>query len=141
MTSESSEDIGTITSITGNKITVEIPKGGGCKSCSMHGICGTNSTPIILTFDTDGTYRMGDKVRVSVSSNIKLLSTVIVYLLPLAALFAFYLIARNYMQELGAILAGFIGLCLSFLVVRFLDKKIGKHINFQLGEKCEDLSE
>jgi len=140
MTAEASEDIGIVTTVVANKITVEIPKGGGCKSCSMHGICGTNSKPIILTFASDGTYKPGDKVIVSVSTGIKLLSTVIVYLLPLMALFAGFLIARSFMQELGAVLIGFISLALSFLVVRWLDRKIGKHINFQLGGKCEDLS-
>jgi positive regulator of sigma E activity len=141
MTPDTSEDIGIVTAVDGNKITVEIPKGGGCKSCSMHGICGTNSTPIILTFGSDGTYKTGDKVIISVSANIKLLSSVIVYLLPLVALFAFFLVARSFMQELASIVIGFIGLCLSFLVVRWLDRKIGKRINFQLGGRCEDLSE
>jgi positive regulator of sigma E activity len=141
MTSEASEDIGIVTSVNGNSITVEIPKVGGCKSCQMHGICGTNSTPIILTFETSDIYIIGDKVIISVSTSIKMLSSVIVYLLPLAALFTCFIIARSFMQELGAILVGFIGLCLSFWGVRFLDKKIGKRMNFQLGGRSENLSE
>lgn len=139
MSSETSDDIGFVTAVNGLKITVEITKGGGCKSCSMHGLCGTSSTPIILTFDTDGSYKIGDKVIISVETGVKLLSSVIVYLLPLVALFASFLIARSYLPELGAIAVAFIGLCLSFLIVRLLDKKISKKINFQLGEKCEDL--
>ncbi len=141
MKSEQSVDIGVVTQIKGQKITVEIPKGGGCKSCSMHGICGTNSTPIVLSFETDEAYNVGDKVNISVGANIKILSSLIVYLLPLVALFAFYLIARMYMQELGAVFFGFIGLVLSFLLIRLIDKKIGKHINFELGGRCEDLPE
>jgi positive regulator of sigma E activity len=141
MTDEHSVDTGIVTHIQGKKITVEIAKGGGCKSCSMHGLCGTNSTPIVLSFITDAEYQIGDKVNVSVGTNIKLLSSVIVYLLPLVALFAFFLIARSFMQELGAVLCGFIGLILSFLLIRVIDKKIGKHINFELGGKSEDMPE
>lgn len=141
MNSESTEDIGIVTAVNGNRITVEIAKGGGCKSCQMHGICGTSATPIVLTFEANAVYNVGDKVRISASTGIKLLSTVIVYLLPLVTLFVSFIIARHYMQELGAILVGFIGLCLSFLIVRYLDKKISKHISFQLGGRYEDLPE
>jgi positive regulator of sigma E activity len=138
MSAEQSQDIGTVTAINGKKITVEIPKGGGCKSCEMHGLCGIDQNPIVLTFEANDTYAVGDRVTVSVSTSIKLLSILIVYLLPLIALFVSFIIARSYMSELGAIAVGFAGLGLSFLLVRFLDRKISKHIDFQLGEKIED---
>jgi positive regulator of sigma E activity len=134
-----SEDIGLVTSVSGNRITVEIPKGGGCKSCSMKGLCGSDNKPVVLYFDTDGQYQVGDKVNVSVSSGVRILSSVIVFVFPLLALFGFFLIGRSFMTELNSIIFGFGGLLLAFAVIKLLDKCIGKHINFQLGGKHEDM--
>jgi positive regulator of sigma E activity len=136
---EASEDIGLVTAVNGNKITVEIAKGGGCEHCVMRGMCGTNATNLILHFETDGSYEVGDKVKVCVSSGIRIMSSLIVFGLPLLALFVFFLIARRYTNEPIAVLIGFGGLLLAFLAIRLLDKKIAKRIDFQLGGKYEDM--
>lgn len=138
MSSENIADIGIVTSVNGKSITVEICKSGGCKTCSMHGVCGSNNTPVILHFETDDVYHIGDKVIVSVSSGVRILSSVIVFVFPLLALFGFFLLGRSFTSELGAILTGFAGMLLAFIVVKLIDKRIAKHINFQLGGKYED---
>ena len=139
MNTENTEDIGIVTAINGTKITVEISKGGVCKSCAKHGMCGIDSTPVVLEFDTNDVYQIGDKVRITIATRFKLLSMLIVYVLPLIALFLFYIVARQYMKEIWAIMAGFCGVVLSYLIIRILDKNLGKHMSFQLGGKYEDL--
>jgi positive regulator of sigma E activity len=134
------EDIGTVTAINGKEITVEIEKGGGCKSCGMKGLCGSDNKPVVLHFQTDDTYQIGDRVNVSISSGIRILSSLLVFVFPLLALFGFYFIGKSFTNELGSIITGFAGMILAFVIIRFLDKKIAKRIDFQLGGKCEDLS-
>jgi positive regulator of sigma E activity len=141
MTNEAPEDIGTVSSVDGTRIKVEINKSGGCKSCGMRGLCGNTMTPIVLFFETDGSYKTGDRVKVSVSSRIRILSSLLIFAFPLIALFGFYLIFRNFAAESMAALAGFGGLVAAFLIVKLIDKRIGKHINFVLEGKCEDLPE
>ncbi len=138
MATEHTEDIGTVTSVQGRNITVEICKSGGCKTCSMHGICGSNNTPIILHFETGDDYKIGDQVIVSVSSGVRILSSLIVFILPLIALLGFFLLGRNFTSELGAIIIGFTGMLAAFIAIRLIDRKIAKHINFQLEGKYEN---
>ncbi|HOV16481.1 MAG TPA: SoxR reducing system RseC family protein [Candidatus Cloacimonadota bacterium] len=138
---EITEDIGVVTAVQDNRITVEIAKGGGCKSCSMYSFCGGNESKLTVNFNTDGGYRIGDKVKVDISAGIRVLSSLIIFGLPLVALFAFFLIARQFTSEPYAILIGFGGLLLSFLIVKILDKKMAKRINYRLGGKCDNLPE
>jgi positive regulator of sigma E activity len=136
---EATEDVGVVTATEGKSITVEITKGGGCKSCSMKGLCGTNVSTVVLKFDTEETYNLGDKVRVSVSSGIRVLSSLLVFGLPLLALFGFFLIGRSFTSEPVAVLIGFVGLLLAFGFIRLLDKRIAGKIQFHLEGKYEDL--
>jgi positive regulator of sigma E activity len=141
MSASNMEDIGIVTEVNGSRIKVDIAKGGGCKNCGMKGLCGSTNTPIVLHFDTDGSYQVGDKVLVSVSAGLRVLSALLVFVFPLLALFGFFLIARRFTSEPLSVLAGFTGLILAFFVVRLVDKRVGKRINYQLGGKCENLPE
>jgi positive regulator of sigma E activity len=141
MLSDSTDDIGTVTSVEGKYITVEINKGGGCKNCGMKGFCGTSNSPIILRFETDELYKTGDRVAVSVEPGIRLLSSLIVFGLPLIAMFGFFIVASKFFNEPVSVLISFAGMVLSFLVVRRLDKYFSKKVNFRLRGKYEDMSE
>jgi len=141
MASHNPVDLGIVTSVQGKAITVEIVKGGGCKACGLKGLCGTDNNPIIMHFDTDDSYQIGDKVIVSVSAGVRVLSSLIVFIFPLLAMFGFYFAGRCYTTESGSILIAFGGLLLAFGIIRILDKRIGRKINFSLGGRYEDLSE
>jgi len=134
-------DLGTVIAVDGSQITVEICKSGGCKSCGLKGLCGSGKSSLILKFTTDDTYRIGDKVIVSVEPGVRILSSLLVFVFPILALFGFFLLGRMFFSELGAILIGFAGMALAFLIVKLLDRLIAKKINIELGGKCEDLSE
>jgi len=141
MPTEAIEDIGTVIAVNGSMITVEICKSGGCKSCGLKGLCGSGKTSQILSFETNESYRIGDKVVVSVSSGVRILSSIIVFIFPLLGLFGFFLLGRIFLSEPGAIGLGFAGMVIAFLVVKLLDKLIGRQINFSLGGKYEDMPE
>lgn len=141
MAAEQETDIGTVIAIDGRQITVEICKSGGCQSCGLKGLCGSGKSSLLLTFTTDDIYRIGDKVLVSVSAGVRVLSSLLVFVFPILALFGFFLAARMFVNEPVAIIIGFAGMGIAFLIVKLLDKLIAKKINFVLGGKCEDLSE
>ncbi len=141
MAAEKIEDIGTVTAVSGNRITVEINKGEGCKSCGIKGLCGNSMKPVVLQFETKDKYRIGDKVKVSIPGGIRVLSSLLIFGVPLMALFGFFLLARVFVSEIAAVVIGFAGLSLAFLLIRCLDRSIGKYINFQLEGMYEDLPE
>jgi len=105
----------------------------------MKSLCGSNQTSSILHFQTDESYQIGDKVKVSISSKVRIISALLVFGLPLISMFGFYLAAIDYLAESYAIILGFLGLIVSFFVIRMIDKKIGNKINFELGGKYEDM--
>jgi sigma-E factor negative regulatory protein RseC len=138
---EQNADVGIVTAVAPNRITVEIEKGGGCKSCGMKNLCGVSSNNLVLQFDTSDSYSIGDRVIVSVSAGIRVLSALLVFGFPLAVLFIAFILARLLFNELVSVAAAFIGFVLSFLVIKLIDKRIVKHIEFKLEGKCENLSE
>lgn len=138
---EQSADIGIVTAVAGSRITVEIEKGGGCKTCGMKNLCGVSNTNLVLHFDTNDKYNVGDKVVVSVGTGIRVFSALIVFGLPLTILFLTFMAARLLFNELVSVGMAFAGFALSFLIIKLIDKRIANHIEFQLEGKCEDLSE
>lgn len=138
---EQNADLGIVTAIAGNRITVEIEKGGGCKSCGMKNLCGVSNSNLVLQFDTSDQYNIGDKVVISVSAGIRVFSALIVFGLPLAILFLTFMAARLLFNELVSVGMAFAGFAMSFLIIKLIDKRIANHIEFQLEGKCEDLSE
>lgn len=141
MNSESCEDIGIVKSITGKTITVQIEKGGGCHSCGMKNLCGSNNKPIILHFTTEDTFQVGDKVIVSITSGMRIMASLIVFIFPLILLFGFYAIARYllHFSEGLSISMAMVGLLNALFICKMLDKLFRKKINFSLGGKYEDL--
>jgi len=138
---ESIHDIGVVISAREGHITVKVDKSGGCKSCSMNALCGSGSKAFTLEFDTKDTFAAGDKVQVMIAPGSRILSSLIVFGLPILGLVAGYLIARNWLSEPVSVVLGFGGLVMMFLFIKLLDKRMANRIQYTLGGKCEDLPE
>lgn len=128
-------DSGIVTAIIGNKVTVELQRGGGCKSCAMHGLCMTKSTPAIFHIVSSLPLQVGDRVELDVSAGGRVLSSLLIFGTPVAALFIGFLIAQNWFNELISIFFAFASLALSFYLVRFCDRKWGSKLNIEIARK------
>ncbi len=138
---ETIEDVGIVREVQDGKVTVELKRGGGCKSCSMRNICSPAGKPVILEFDTELTLKPGDRVLVMIEPRFRILSAVIVFLLPLIGLIGGYILAKSFFTEGISIVIGFASLIIVFFIVRYLDRLIGRRISFALRGKCEDMSQ
>lgn len=128
------EDSGIVKAINGNKITVEIERGGGCKSCSMHGFCMKNVMDE-MELSTELPLQVGDRVQLEVSASGRALASLMIFGLPLAFLFAGFLISSIWLSEIVSIGIGFTALAISFLIIRALDKSLGAKLDIQIAGK------
>ncbi len=135
MTEEFSEDSGVVTEVQGNKITVEIVRGGGCKSCAMQGFCFKKNTPARFTLTSNLPLQTGDLVQLDISPAGRTLASLLIFGLPLVCLFTGFLIASQWLTELASILLGLAALAASFLPIRWLDKKLGNKLNIGILRK------
>ncbi len=135
MIEEIIEDCGLVTAVHGNMVTVEIVRGGGCKSCTMQGFCFKKSTPARFVLPTDLPLEIGDKVLLDISPGGRAIASLLIFGLPLAFLFAGFILAGIWLSELAAIIVAFATMGLAFLIVRLLDAKLSKRLSIHILRK------
>ncbi len=131
------EDIAVVTAVKGRSVTVEIMPGGGCKDCSMGHVCGAQGKKIQHQIKTDLNLAVGDQVKIFVSPGVKLLSSLVIFILPIFDLILFYCIAKFVflLSENFSIVIGLVGFLLSGILIKVLDKIYAEKINFEILEK------
>ncbi len=132
---EEQQDVGTVVYVKGRNVSVEVVRGGGCKSCSMRGMCFGNNTPAVFDLVTDMELKEGDRVALEISPGIRVLSSLLVFAVPLAFLFGGFLLANVWLQELPSIGIAFAITALSFLLIRLIDKKLGGQLQVRIERK------
>ena len=134
------EDLGIITQIKKNIVTVEIQKGGGCKSCAAKSVCGGNENSVSYDIKTDLSLKIGDRVKVYVSSGVKLFSSFVIFIYPIIMMLIFYLIPKLLfkLSENISIMISVFGLFISGIVIYKLDKIFAGKIHFEIAEKIEN---
>ncbi|HPS38186.1 MAG TPA: SoxR reducing system RseC family protein [Candidatus Cloacimonadota bacterium] len=129
------EDIGIVVEMTGRIARVELERGGGCKGCSMRGMCFSKGKPAVFELATDLDLAPGDRVSIVISPRARILSSLLIFLMPVLFLFLGFVLASRFMAELPSIGVAFCFMAVSFLIVRLIDRKMGNHLEIRLGEK------
>lgn len=129
------EDIGTVVSVSGSSVKVELVRGSGCKSCSMRGMCFGRNTPAVFDLESDLDLHPGDRVQLEIAPSTRVLSALLVFGLPLLCLFAGYLIGSHWLAELPSIGIAFAATALSFIIMRQIDKRCGNRLQVRIGRK------
>ncbi len=132
---EATEDIGKVVAVNGNKIKIEIERGGGCKSCAMRGMCFSKNSPAVFELESELELAEGDKVRLDIAPATRILGSITIFLIPVIFLFLGFLIASQWLSELASIGVSFASMAASFLIVRLIDKLFGKQLDIRIGEK------
>ena len=119
----------------GNCVTVEIERGGGCKSCRMRGFCFKESEPAKFDIVTDLPLQVNDKVQLDISPVGRTLVSLLVFGVPILFLFLGFMIASLWFAEFVSILIGFAFMGLSFRIVRLIDRKYGNRLKIGIARK------
>lgn len=135
MPDEQLEDTGIVKEISGKLATVEIIRGGGCKSCQMQGLCFRKNEPVSFTIQTELALQAGDRVQLDIAPAGRVLASLLIFGLPLLALFAGFIISSEWLIEIGAIAVGFLCMAISFIIIRMVDKVLGQSLKVSIKEK------
>ncbi len=134
------EESGTVVAVDGGTAHVRLLRRATCDKCGM---CGMGKQPeIMVEVPNTAGAKSGDEVRLAVESGSLLRAAVAVYVIPLLALLAGYLIlsfllggvATGTPREALAITGGFLALGLSFLWLRRYDRRSGDRFTPRMVE-------
>lgn len=137
------EETAVVSKVVGDFAFVETQNNGSCGNCTSKSGCSSvyslfalkprNNLKIKNTL----ALKEGDSVVVAVSSSELLVATSLMYLLPLALLFIFSLIAKLLVGESASIIAGLCGLFSGLFWVKFYtgDAKVAKRFQPKLLRK------
>jgi len=127
------EEEGIVAEIEGNIAKVAILKKSACEQCAAAGVCHPGDQEYLEASNPLGAVK-GQKVKVVVAPQVYLKASIILYGIPMAALIAGAIIAKNIAaqyvgdkgSDLWAFIAGIVCLVLSFLFIRSYNKKVEK---------------
>lgn len=129
------EDCGIVKAVNGKQISVEIERSGGCKGCQMRGFCFSKNTPSQFVITSELSLQPGDIVQLEISPAARAMASLLIFGLPLLFLFAGFILASKWLNELSSIFIGFAAMAVSFGLVRFVDSKYGKKMDIRIAGK------
>jgi len=135
MTEEQHEDVGIVKEVAGNMFSVEVERGGGCKSCSMQGFCFKKNEPVQFLLSSDLPLEVNDRVELEIAPEGRVMASLMIFGIPILALFVGYYVSAAWLTELGAILSSFALMALSIFLVRWLDKRLGGKLKVSIKRK------
>ncbi len=133
--SEEQQDVGIVTAVNGSTVSVEIQRGGGCKSCALRGMCFSKSTPSVFHLQSELPLAVGDQVELYVAEGGRIVASLLIFGLPVFFLFLGFILASRWFSELISILFAFAFMALSFLLLRFCDRSLGSKIKVEIARK------
>ncbi len=114
---------GKVVKVEGDTVEIAVPRSERCKSC---GICPLSADgSVLLKVNVDRDVKVGDEVKIRTKDKYVILSAFIIYIIPVIALITGYFLGGLlFSSELLKIVSGFLFMGTSFLIDRFLDKKV-----------------
>jgi len=134
------EDIAIVSEVKDHKVLVKLPESDSCASCAIHGICQVGDNTSSHWIDTDLRLQVGDKVKIFISPALKIMSSFIVFLLPVIMMILVYLIIKYLFMgsENASILGSVLSLGLSAVIIYALDKKWSEKLRFEIIERVSE---
>ncbi|MDP8210980.1 MAG: SoxR reducing system RseC family protein [Candidatus Stygibacter australis] len=134
------EDIAIVSEVKDRRVLVKLPESDSCASCAVHGICQVGENTSSHWIDTDLRLQVGDKVKIFISPALRIMSSFIVFLLPVIMMILVYLIFKYLFvsSENVSILGSVLSLGLSGLIIYAIDKKWSKKLRFEILERVSE---
>ncbi len=135
------EEVGRVISVDDGSLVVETVKQSSCSTCSSQKNCGQSllakvgdgrRLQILVDNPDDLPVRPDDQVVLGVEESTFLSASLLIYLLPLAAMFVSAVSAQMAaLSEPVIIVSALTGLLVGFLAVRLISRRFGKNCRFQ----------
>ncbi|MCB5251374.1 MAG: SoxR reducing system RseC family protein [Candidatus Cloacimonadaceae bacterium] len=135
MPDEEIQDKGLVTAMADGIASVEVLRGGGCSSCSLHGICFSKNTPAVFQIQTELPLQVGDEVELSISAEGRVLASLLVFGMPVLFLMLGFWIANRFLAELPSIILAFSAMVLSFFIIKLFDRRWEQKFKIEIMRK------
>lgn len=134
------EDVAQVVEVSTGRVKVNMLKPENCEGCAAHGFCTAGDKTSELWISTDLLLNVGDHVRVFISPALRVVSSIIIFLLPVILMLVFYLLAKYlfHTSENLSILISVLSLGVSGLIIWQLDRKWGKQVHYEIIEKISE---
>ena len=127
------EDIAVVKKLRDDKALIEIEPSGGCDKCGISGICGAKNKKISYEVENDLDLEIGQKVKIEISSGLRVASSLLLFLAPILMMIAFYFLGKLIgLPEEFSIVLSFLGLLLSGVGLKIIDKKLSKKLKIRV---------
>jgi sigma-E factor negative regulatory protein RseC len=135
------EEYGEVVEVHGSTARVKLGARQACAHCGICAKAGDSSKEMLVDAYASEPLKKGDRVVLVMGSGVILKSAFVVYMVPLVALIAGYYLGKELADalsitlkgELFPALSGFFLLALSFLVIRWYDRRKKNDTRFRVS--------
>ena len=126
-------ETGIIDSIEGKNIFIVRENPPTCDNCKIKSMCNIQNKQKI-SIKTDEVYEIGEKIELIINPKIRLLSSFLVYILPVISLILIYYIANIIfkLSETISIIISFSSLFIVYFLIKYIDKKFEHNHNISI---------
>ena len=120
------DEIGVVAALEAGQVTVHFQRSSACGKCGACGMLSDSSKTMVLTMEDPGGLAVGDRVRLIMVEKYFMMSTLLLYAVPLAALVLGIGVGYALWGEAGQGAAGLLGLALAggcYLVYRSMNAR------------------
>lgn len=121
------EEIGVVASLDNGQVTVHFSRSSACGKCGACGMLSDNSRTMVLTMDDPGSLQIGDHVQLVMQERYFMLSTLLLYAVPLVALVIGVVLGTIIWGDRGQAASAFLGIALAgacYMAYRLLNPRM-----------------
>jgi len=127
-------DVGTVVEIKDGIAIIEFSKSEACNTCKLKSFCFQKSGDITnLTLKNELNAKVGDRIKFEILPSARILSSFLVFILPVICMIATYFICKIAigLSENISIFCSVCSIVLAFVLVKFIDGVIKKKAMIQ----------
>ena len=127
-------DVGTVVDIQNGLAIVKYSRSVACNTCKLKAFCFQKGGDVTtLTMKNELNVKLGDKIQFEISPQIRILSSFLVFILPIIFMIGSYFLCKSAIRlsESISIIVSLVSIAVAFIVVKIIDGQIKKNAIIQ----------
>ena len=127
-------DVGTVVDIQNGLAIVKYSRSDACNTCKLKAFCFQKGGDVTtLTMKNELNVKLGDKIQFEISPQIRILSSFLVFILPIIFMIGSYFLCKSAIRlsESISIIVSLVSIAVAFIVVKIIDGQIKKNAMIQ----------
>ncbi|MDP8314592.1 MAG: SoxR reducing system RseC family protein [Candidatus Celaenobacter antarcticus] len=127
-------DVGTVVEIQNGFAIVEYSRSDACNTCKLKPFCFQRGGDVnTLTMKNELNVKKGDKIQFEISPQMRILSSFLVFILPIIFMIGSYFLCKSAigLSESISIIVSLVSIAVAFILVKIIDGQIKKKAMIQ----------